>query len=106
LQASQVTFKEYAHGCDGCNDISLANIGGKLSGFHNSMMVGPGYFQTVCQKLNGLRARGSEDQKTSSGGTETSNHPKNIFHRVAPLICSDSAIWQYDASRGLDAGKC
>jgi hypothetical protein len=59
---------------------------GKLSGFHNSMMVGPGYFQTVRQKLNGLRARGSEDQKTSSGGTEASNHPKNIFHRVAPLV--------------------
>jgi hypothetical protein len=79
---------------------------GKLSGFHNSMMVGPGYFETVRQQLDGLGARGSEDQKTSSGGTEASNHPKNIFHRVAPSCCSDSAIWQYGASRGLDAGKC
>jgi hypothetical protein len=65
------------------------------------MMIGPGLFETVREQLYGLGAAGPKDQKTSSGGTEASNHPKNTFHRVAP---SDSAIWQYDASRGLDAG--
>jgi hypothetical protein len=63
------------------------------------MMVGPSFFQTVRQQLDGLGATGSEDQKTSSGGTEASYHPKNTFHRVAPSCCSDSEIWQFDASR-------
>jgi hypothetical protein len=67
------------------------------------MMVGPGVFQSVGEKLHGWGTAASEDQKTSGGSAESTDHPKSTLHRVAPYLCSDSDLRKNDAP---GEGKC
>jgi hypothetical protein len=71
-------------------------------------MVGPGFFETVRQQLDGRRPLAVPYEKTGRRGTKSTHHPKNIFHYVAPSLCSDAIFLDYldyDAPRRLDAAK-
>jgi hypothetical protein len=47
-------------------------------------MVGPGIFEAVGEKFNGLCTFRSQHEKSGRRSTESANHPKNIFHRFVP----------------------
>jgi hypothetical protein len=63
-------------------------------------MVGPGFFETVRQQFDGRRPLAVPYEKTGRRGTKSTHHPKNIFHYVAPSLCSDADL------SGLSGLRC
>jgi hypothetical protein len=55
---------------------------------HNSVMVSPGIFEAMGQKVNGLCTFWSQNQKSSGSRAESANQPKNIFHRSVSSLLS------------------
>lgn len=51
------------------------------------MVIGPGLFEAVCEKFDGLSAFRSPDEKADCRCAKTADQPKNIFHALFPLRC-------------------
>ena len=49
------------------------------------MMIGPGLFEAVRKKFDGLRTSWSPDHKSCCSSAESADQPKNIFHCSAPF---------------------
>jgi hypothetical protein len=57
-----------------------------LSGFDDCVVVRPGLFETMRQQFDRRPVAGAQDQKSGCRSAKSTNHPKNIFHRIAPSL--------------------
>jgi hypothetical protein len=62
-------------------------------GFDYRVVIGPGLFQPVREEFDGGCPLATPDQKADRSRTESTHHPKNIFHRVAPSIVLIPTRW-------------
>jgi hypothetical protein len=64
---------------------------------NDGVVVGPCLFEPVGEKFNGLNALRPKEQKSSSGGTESANKPKDVFHCPFPFFPSCFHRWMREA---------
>jgi hypothetical protein len=76
-----------------------------LVGFDNRVVIGPGLFKAVREEFDGGCPLATPDQKADRSRTESTDHPKNIFHRVAPYCVDSDPLVNTMQADGLDAGK-
>jgi hypothetical protein len=100
----ELLLKEYAHGCEGCNDFRFCIKRLDLAGLNDGMVVCPGLLEAMRQQFDGLGAVRIPDQEASCCCAKSAYHPKNISHFI-DLLPSDAGCWKYDARCETDAAN-
>ena len=82
----------------GRNEICTGAQGSVAESLNHGMVIGPGFFQAMCEHFDGLVAPGAPYNDADCRSTDAGKHPKQVLHDISYAASADENWMQ-----GIDA---